>query len=93
MIIIYPSNENKIFKAVPRPVICIFPHKRHFSHETQSIIRDTFLNWNLISLIKSYYCYCKKKKKKKKKSINKTIIFDTDIITFKKIFLQLIYLL
>lgn len=41
------SSSNRIFKAVPMPETCSFPHKRHLSHPTQSMMRDTFLKWLL----------------------------------------------
>lgn len=34
------KSENKIFSAVPIPCVCNFPHKRHLSQPTQSIIRE-----------------------------------------------------
>ena len=38
----FSSISNRIFMAVATPVVCTFPHKRHLSHPTQSMIRVTF---------------------------------------------------
>ena len=54
------SSANKIFKAVPIPRLWIFPHRRHFSQITQSIIIDTRINLCLNSLIMSGLVFFKK---------------------------------
>merc|ERR1711963_618222 len=48
-LILSSSSENKIFKAVPRPVVCNLPQSLHFSQPTQSMILVMFLKWSLKS--------------------------------------------
>ena len=43
------SVEKSSLSAVPRPVTCSLPHKRHLSHPTQSMMRDTFRKCSLNS--------------------------------------------
>ena len=38
-----PSSSKRIFKAVPYPIVCIFPHILHLSQPTQSIMAEMFL--------------------------------------------------
>ncbi len=37
------SFVSKILKAVPKPFVCTFPHKRHLSQETQSMMLKVML--------------------------------------------------
>lgn len=37
----FSSSSNRIFRAVPMPDTCSFPHSLHLSHPTQSMIRET----------------------------------------------------
>jgi hypothetical protein len=48
------SYENKIFNAVPRPVVWILPHSLHFSQPTQSMILVTFRKCSLNSSLSTY---------------------------------------
>lgn len=45
-------SEKRIFKAVPSPVTCNLPHKRHLSHPTQSMILDMLRKWSLNSIFR-----------------------------------------
>lgn len=39
-------SEKRIFRAVPKPCTCNFPHNRHLSHPTQSMIFDMLRNFS-----------------------------------------------
>lgn len=39
-------SEKRIFNAVPKPCTCNFPHNRHLSHPTQSMIFDMLRNFS-----------------------------------------------
>lgn len=39
-------SEKRIFSAVPRPCTCSFPHNRHLSQPTQSMIFDMLRNFS-----------------------------------------------
>jgi len=45
----FSSSSKRIFNAVPSPVVCTFPHRRHLSQPTQSMIRVIFRKWALNS--------------------------------------------
>lgn len=49
-------SEKRIFKAVPMPWTCNFPHNLHLLQPTQSIIRVIFLKWSLNA-------FCRKRNK------------------------------
>lgn len=48
------SISKSTFIAVARPVICTFPHRRHLSQPTQSIILETFRKCVLNSSLRIY---------------------------------------